>query len=355
MSSSGLIYAVIVGAWAAYLVPMWLRRQDELNDARPTERFSTAIRALTGRMSTGRRQAKDGDDEQPEQPAHERPDGTPDAIRRFTDPAGARGPEPHAGPSPHAAPDPGPPAHAATSAPAPGAPDAGAQEPAAPRSALTPEERAARAKLLGRRRRTTMVLFLALTLGSVAAAVGGTQFLWAPALPAALLTACVLYVRGQERRRHAARLAGARPDQQQAEAAARRLRERRHAAVAATPPPPAATEPRAGSTPTDDRRALVEETDHAEWVDQQRTPRALHDPDGWEPVPVPLPTYVNAPVAPRHASGVDLGAPDTWSSARSEPPVAPAAPAASTDDRRRGRTPLFDQYADQDHPRAANE
>ena len=44
VSSSGLIYAVIVGAWAAYLVPMWLRRQDELNEARPTERFSTAIR-----------------------------------------------------------------------------------------------------------------------------------------------------------------------------------------------------------------------------------------------------------------------------------------------------------------------
>ena len=52
MSSSGLIYAVIVGAWAAYLVPMWLRRQDELNEARPTERFSTAIRLLSGRAGS---------------------------------------------------------------------------------------------------------------------------------------------------------------------------------------------------------------------------------------------------------------------------------------------------------------
>ncbi|NEE39529.1 hypothetical protein G3M53_80815, partial [Streptomyces sp. SID7982] len=58
MSSSGLIYAVIVGAWAAYLVPMWLRRQDELNEARPTERFSTAIRLLSGRAGMERRYAK---------------------------------------------------------------------------------------------------------------------------------------------------------------------------------------------------------------------------------------------------------------------------------------------------------
>ncbi|MCG7529375.1 hypothetical protein MHW47_33710, partial [Streptomyces sp. OfavH-34-F] len=58
MSSSGLIYAVIVGAWAAYLVPMWLRRQDELNEERPTERFSTAIRLLSGRAAMERRYAK---------------------------------------------------------------------------------------------------------------------------------------------------------------------------------------------------------------------------------------------------------------------------------------------------------
>src|SRR6478752_7283910 len=63
VSSSGLIYAVIVGAWAAYLVPMWLRRQDELNEARPTERFSTAIRLLAGRSAMERRASRAlGDD-----------------------------------------------------------------------------------------------------------------------------------------------------------------------------------------------------------------------------------------------------------------------------------------------------
>ncbi|HZX39768.1 MAG TPA: hypothetical protein VFF37_15825, partial [Streptomyces sp.] len=77
MSSSGLIYAVIVGAWAAYLVPMWLRRQDELNEARPTERFSTAIRLLSGRGAMERRYAKELRERTAEQAE---PEADPDAA-----------------------------------------------------------------------------------------------------------------------------------------------------------------------------------------------------------------------------------------------------------------------------------
>ncbi|MBW5255008.1 hypothetical protein JGS39_39745, partial [Streptomyces sp. P01-B04] len=77
MSSSGLIYAVIVGAWAAYLVPMWLRRQDELNEARPTERFSTAIRLLSGRAAMERRYAKELRERTDEEAA---PDADPDVV-----------------------------------------------------------------------------------------------------------------------------------------------------------------------------------------------------------------------------------------------------------------------------------
>ncbi|MFK8912806.1 hypothetical protein ACJA3G_38135, partial [Streptomyces sp. YS-3] len=124
------------------------------------------------------------------------------------------------------------------------------------------------------------------------------------------------------------------------------------------PEPHPAPEPEPVVSPQEaGRRALVEQTDHAEWVDQQRE----HGPergDSWEPVPVPLPTYVTAPVAPRATGSIDLGAPDTWSSARSSTanPTTPAPPAP----RRRtapgsGRTPLFDQYADDERPRAANE
>jgi len=48
MSGNGLIYASIVGAWAAYLIPMWLRRQDDSADDRP-DRVSAAMRVLSRR------------------------------------------------------------------------------------------------------------------------------------------------------------------------------------------------------------------------------------------------------------------------------------------------------------------
>ncbi|MGY0059089.1 divisome protein SepX/GlpR [Streptomyces sp. LZ34] len=386
MSSSGLIYAVIVGAWAAYLVPMWLRRQDELNEARPTERFSTAIRLLSGRAGMERRYAKEraelealgglegqedraddtdrpeagGDPAAPDRRVAD-PDAVTDAVdvRAFADPVTMRTPVP-------------PPAAPPADAPAPASPSG----PSGPSGHSGPAPTAAaarsrRAKALARRRRTTIVLFLAFTLGAVVAAVGGLAFLWAPGLPAVLLSAYIAHLRTQERRRFAFTM-----DQRRAELAAQRLRERRpHPRPPAKDPaaddgpvePPARAEADR-ATPTASphaagRRALVEQTDHAEWVDQQRArERGPSTGESWEPVPVPLPTYVTAPVAPRATGSVDLGAPDAWSSARSstaEPgqcpdPAAPQ-PAAPRTPRERGRTPLFDQYADEDRPRAANE
>jgi hypothetical protein len=230
----------------------------------------------------------------------------------------------------------------------------------------------------------TTLLFIVFTVGAIAAAVGGVALLWAPAVPAILLTFYIGQMRRQERHRYEVRL-----DQRRAVEAARRLRSRpasaapgadrdeRSAPAKAAPAPIPAPSPR-----TADRRALVEQTDHAEWLDQQRVQQAAGD--GWDPVPVPLPTYVTAPVAPRTSSGIDLGAPDTWSSARSGTTPADPAPAREQRDQREGRegregrgareegeardqqqppvrrprttrTPLFDQYADPDRPRAANE
>ncbi|MBW5486100.1 hypothetical protein GPJ59_30615, partial [Streptomyces bambusae] len=118
------------------------------------------------------------------------------------------------------------------------------------------------------------------------------------------------------------------------------------------------------------RRALVEQTDHAEWVDQQRErERGPARGDSWEPVPVPLPTYVTAPVAPRATGPVN---PDGWSASRSstaepteprlraQPQPAPVEPSKPQPPqplrgRDRGRTPLFDQYESDERPRAANE
>ncbi|WP_416985882.1 gephyrin-like molybdotransferase receptor GlpR [Streptomyces sp. T028] len=422
MSSSGLIYAVIVGAWAAYLVPMWLRRQDELNEARPTERFSTAIRLLSGRAGMERRYARDlraRSTEEGEQDA-DAPDAVTDSVdvRAFAMPPTrpqVKAPVPEraqertqerAQERGHARPDAArDPKRDPAPAPEGGAAPARQRVPAARRTPGTQAAaaRAQRSKALARRRRTTILLFLAFTLGAVVAAVGGLAFLWAPGVPAVLLSGYIAYLRTQERRRFAFHM-----DRRRAEVAAQRLRERQPrrrtpaaASAAATAEASAdagAEEPHEVPEPeTDpgllalaaDRRALVEQTDHAEWVDQQRErQRRPGHGDSWDPVPVPLPTYVTAPVAPRATADVDLGAPDAWSSARSSavvpeqdtadatavPDAEPEEPdhadgrAADGDERsdarraasarrsrERGRTPLFDQYEDGERPRAANE
>lgn len=394
MSSSGLIYAVIVGAWAAYLVPMWLRRQDELNEARPTERFSTAIRLLSGRAAMERRYAKGLQERTDDEAA---PDADPDAVtdrmdsadvRDFSAPSAhtearvhdpARTPEratPERAPKERPARERPESASANTSARASG--NASARRPRPGGIDAERARRAQRTQVLARRRRTTVVLFLGFTLGAVVAAVGGLHFLWAPAVPAVLLSAYIVHLRAQERRRFAFTM-----DRRRAEVAAQRLREnrpRRHQPAATAPAEsdedPEARHPAPEPTPTVSpqeagRRALVEQTDHAEWVDQQRE-RGRVQGDSWEPVPVPLPTYVTAPVAPRAGGGVEVGNPETWSAARSSTaePTQPAAPhptATPVDpaprqrtnqsrrSRDRGRTPLFDQYEEGDRPRAANE
>ncbi|MFK0146979.1 gephyrin-like molybdotransferase receptor GlpR [Streptomyces griseus] len=403
MSSSGLIYAVIVGAWAAYLVPMWLRRQDELNEARPTERFSTAIRLLSGRAAMERRYAKELRERTAEEAT---PDVDPD---RETDRMESVDVRAFAAPPAHTEARLADPAHAPERAADAQASDRQAHERRAahqpadrqaherrsgerpaehvpparrrPRSGEADAERARRAQrsqVLARRRRTTVVLFLAFTLGAVVAAVGGLGFLWAPAVPAVLLSTYIVHLRAQERRRFAFTM-----DRRRAEDAAQRLREnrpRRHQPTAPAPAEPdddseahhREPEPTPTVSPQEaGRRALVEQTDHAEWVDQQRE-RGRVQGDSWEPVPVPLPTYVTAPVAPRATGGVEVNDPETWSAARSstaEPtqtgtshPTAPAVDPAprqranpSRRSRDRGRTPLFDQYDDEDRPRAANE
>ncbi|SOB82419.1 divisome protein SepX/GlpR [Streptomyces sp. 1331.2] len=335
MSSSGLIYAVIVGAWAAYLVPMWLRRQDELNEARPTERFSTAIRLLAGRSALERRAARAlGDEPRDDEHSNDGPPGRDEAASG--DPV-AREPEP--------------PVERPAERPVPvSAPGAGGER---------------RARLLARRRRMVTALFLAFALGAVVAAVAGLAFLWVPAVPATLLTLYIGHLRKLERQRYEVKL-----DRVRAAQAAERLRKREQqraqapadggpaeTAAAAQPAPAApaeewtgrrphlrlAADPEEATVSVPSASAVAEATEHEEWVDGMRE-RGAAGPDSWEPVPVPLPTYVTAPVAPRVSRGLDLSAPGTWTAGR------PAEPRT---------TPLFDQYAEpqgpETRPRAANE
>ncbi|GAA3889507.1 hypothetical protein FH715_23370 [Streptomyces sedi] len=330
VSSSGLIFAMIVGAWAAYLVPMWLRRQDELNDSRPTERFSTAIRLLTrGKRAPAPAEQGDSAEDGPEEPDEPTaPDGSAD-LRAFAEPVTDVGRATAEAPSRGRAPK-----GEASRGGSGGRPSSGAQ----------PGNGNQRAQVLVRRRRTTMVLFLAFTLSGIFAVSTSPGLLWLPAIPGLLLVAYIVHLRGQERRRWAVAV-----DRRRAEEAARRLRERTQANAAAVPEKPA--------------RAIVEQTDHAEWVDDQQRDQGTTAGDaaqGWDPAPVPLPTYVKAPVAPRTPRrGVDRDAPDAWSAARSTTAGTPQQPPAPRTEARepRGaeRTPLFDQYADDDHRRAAGE
>ncbi|WP_042376775.1 divisome protein SepX/GlpR [Streptacidiphilus melanogenes] len=362
MSSSGLIYAVIVGAWAAYLVPMWLRRQDELNEARPTERFSTAIRLLSGRAAMERKISRQLEETQPlavPTPHPHSPHG----------PGAAAGSDGQKGPA--EAQELGEPA-AVPSAPAPSPASSPAGHQVGPSPAVASRRRAA---LLARRRRMVVILFAAFTAGMVVAAVGGVALLWIPALPAVLFSIYIAQMRRQEHRRYEVKL-----DRRRAAEAAQRVRQqavaRREAATAAAAqesgrewaeavPSRVADEPGQVGPTTSGTGALG--ANHAEsWADDDRpehaggaAPSADRGDQGWDPVPVPLPTYVTAPVAPRATLGLDLTAPDTYSSARARPtpPSQQERKAPAPAPRRpapKPATPLFDQYAE-GTPRAANE
>ncbi|WP_226961636.1 MULTISPECIES: divisome protein SepX/GlpR [Streptomyces] len=367
MSSSGLIFAMIVGAWAAYLVPMWLRRQDELNDSRPTERFSTAIRLLT-RGKRAPAPAEQGDTAENGPAAPDAPDGSAD-LRAFAEPVTTVGSaatsspaEPADDPAPGNASPTGRPSASSAGRPSGGAASGGPTGGTAGSSSGAQQGNGQRARVLARRRRTTMVLFLAFTLLGIFAVSTSTSLLWLPAIPGLLLVAYMVHLRKQERRRWAVAV-----DRRRAEEAARRLRERGQATPEPTAEPAPARDRAPARARTRDRarareepaRAVVEQTDHAEWVDDQQRDHAAAPEDpaqGWDPAPVPLPTYVKAPVAPRTSRGVDLDAPDTWSAARSTTAGTPQQPPAPrAEPKGPQRTPLFDQYADDDRRRAAGE
>lgn len=74
---SGLIYVVILGLWAAYLVPVLRRRHDEMADISAGERFSEAMHLLARRSPAT---AKTRSDYSPDSPrfAESRPDASGD-------------------------------------------------------------------------------------------------------------------------------------------------------------------------------------------------------------------------------------------------------------------------------------
>ncbi|MFI1585279.1 gephyrin-like molybdotransferase receptor GlpR [Embleya sp. NPDC020630] len=377
MNGSGLIYAAIVGAWAAYLVPMWLRRQDELNEARPTERFTTAIRILSRRSAFERRSARALAEKSGTEGAERRAAGESGRGRR---PSGTAGAGPGAGAQASGAQGSGAQASAGQSsdgqssvpqqATGSGAGSAAAAKGkgggAGKRPAVPVRRDEGRAALLTRRRRVIASLFAGFTAGAILAGVAGLAWVWLPAVPGVLLSAYIVHLRVQERRRYEAGLRrlgrpAGKPGTPADAGAANEARVRartREAADGATADPRPATPPTAGDgrqvrTPRSGpgapgasgaagaggsargrRERAAEEPALAEWIAELATGDGP-DRDAWDPVPVPLPTYVTAPVVPRGDTEQEP-----------ERPQIHAVPDPQPAEALRPPTPLFDQYAE---------
>jgi hypothetical protein len=235
MSSSGLIYAFIVGAWAVYLVPMWLRREDELNTARQTQRYTTAIKVLSHKESFERKHGAAAEQEEARAlplaagqagSAPAAGQRTLDRVRakeraRTSDARGAKASATvsasvaGAG-SRSAAASASTSASAAASTPASASASGPARRSAAGASRTSMASKTsnasdasgsatARSGLRARRRRVVGVLFGLSSLGAIVSADLGMSYVWAMLLPAAVLSAYIVRVRKDERARAAER------------------------------------------------------------------------------------------------------------------------------------------------------
>lgn len=259
MSSSGLIYAGIVGAWAVYLVPVWLRREEQLNEAREKARYAAAIRTL-GRSERFEKKV------------------LADEALAATGTDGAPGPRAADGRTPET-----PKLRKTAVLPTPASVESVKQKPAlkskpAPSAAAQPRKRvtarlphhqpvakpspaasAARRRgvLLMRRRRVVAALFTLATLGAVVSTFLGLDFIWAMLAPAALFSGYVVYIRRDEKQRTRERYR-----RREAAVAAERRRERQRQGEQRTAAP---TAPAGPAIPVD---AAVREPESTVWRPQ---------------------------------------------------------------------------------------
>jgi hypothetical protein len=221
MSSSGLIYAFIVGAWAVYLVPMWLRREDELNTARQTQRYTTAIKVLSHKDSFERRYGAAGEQEQArELPLAAGQSGpAPGAGKQTLDRVKQKQRERAAASAPSSrrvsarvqppAKRTAPPTAAQVTAPAQereSVSEVWTPAPLTASSASAPSDGLGpRSVLRARRRKVVGFLFALTSLGAIVSADLGLGYVWAMLLPAAALSTYIVWCRKDERARAAER------------------------------------------------------------------------------------------------------------------------------------------------------
>jgi len=270
---SSLIFLVIIGLWAAVLVPHWVRKRSALGGSRVRDRFSTAMHVLA------RRDRAEG--------PHRRGTGSVHPPRQQRGPVEA-------------------PAHpVASTVPARTAPAPAASSTSRRRNRLPVGGLVVLGLLVG--------LLLAVPVTSVLAATG-TLPLWAPgaSLGGLILVFAGLRRRALLRREARRRSAGAsRPHVEDvAPRHASRSAEGRRPVVARTAPVrSAATDAADSSVPASAERrgtapaataATAARSDVVNELLERATP-AAERADGWTPVPVPPPTYTLKPSAPRRA------------------------------------------------------
>jgi hypothetical protein len=235
---SGIIYAGLIGLWAAYFIPRWLRRHEELSESRSVEKFDHAMRILSRR------------------------DPTPDKRYVVMPPR----------------PEPAPSTLPTRSRPRTSIP--------VQRSAPVRRPRIGAAAM--RRRRILAALVLVTLLTATLTPLTPVPW-WAPVLLLVLTVADLVHLRVQVRR--------SREVTRTRQAVRRSVRSRimRFDAL-----------DRLMSV----RRELAEEraAEEARWeaaeealrLDREAEERRVAaEAAGWNPVPVPLPTYVSKPMAPR--------------------------------------------------------
>jgi hypothetical protein len=322
---SSLIFVVIIGIWAAYLMQHWVRRREQVATSRSVDRFSDAMRLLERRVpvpielparaSRGYVVAPTGP-RRPEvtvTPVFPYPDTTRAVSAATRDPDGARSESARAEPAPRPATGPAP----------------------------APVRRVPAARRTHQTHRVRALVLLGLLIGTPAvwiAHIFGTLLLWPTLTVSALLVLDLLAIRRSVRlARRRASLAARRRAPHASPADARPTASRRPATTARTrrmTPRPTVTvaakvAAMAAGMSAPEARAGVEAASAATATDEAvlRSREAVTEiivlEGEWQPVAVPPPTYTMKAKAPRPAESRPIRDAESDSSPVREP-VKPA-------------------------------
>lgn len=263
---SSIIYVAILGLWALYLIPLILRRHDELNESRSVDRFSTAMRILSRRTpTTDRRYVVMPKREKSRPVLDDGPRPRKDRARPASRPA--------------------------------------------PRPVRTAPVSARAAMMARRRRLLTVLMFCTLALGAATPLTPVPW--WAPAVGALVLVAFAVHLRVQARR----------------ESELRRRHTKVHERVAGRSRRIDSAQRVVEVRKQRDLERLEEQAaeEHAAWLAEQENARLRAEREaevaGWQPVPMTLPTYVTKPKARPTSRVIDLTKPGRWADEARRTPI----------------------------------